>query len=90
MSERIGGDEQEESAEEQGYIRGHRAAWTSILRQAISELGMTGRTVESLIVERECAMEALRRICQGHGDNDWSDDLGLADVIEKHLARHLE
>jgi hypothetical protein len=24
-----------------------------------------------------------------HGDNDWPDDLHLADVIDKHLARHL-
>lgn len=35
------------------------------------------------------AREALRIVCAEFGDNDWSDDLSLADVIEKHLARHL-
>jgi hypothetical protein len=32
----------------------------------------------------------LRRVCAKFGDNDWSDDLRLADVLEKHLLRHLE
>jgi hypothetical protein len=28
-------------------------------------------------------------LCADYGDNDWTDDLNLSDVIEKHLARHL-
>lgn len=40
--------------------------------------------------EREQAVAMLRQVCEVHGDNDWPDDLHLADVIEKHLDRHLE
>ena len=47
------------------------------------------RQLAALRAERLEAVAALRRICSEHGDNDWSDDLNLSDVIEKHLARHL-
>jgi hypothetical protein len=39
--------------------------------------------------ERKWAIVALRSLCGQFGDNDWSDDLHLADVIDKHLARRL-
>jgi len=32
----------------------------------------------------------LRMVCDDHGDNDWSNELHLADVVEKHLANHLD
>ena len=32
----------------------------------------------------------LRQVCAKYGDNDWPDNLHLADVIEKHLLRNLE
>jgi hypothetical protein len=32
---------------------------------------------------------SLRNLCRDFGDNDWDDDLHLADVVEKHLGRHL-
>jgi hypothetical protein len=41
-------------------------------------------------VEREESVAMLRTVCTNFGDNDWPDDLHLADVIEKHLWRHLE
>ena len=31
----------------------------------------------------------LRSECADLGDNDWSDNLHLADVVEKHLVRHV-
>jgi hypothetical protein len=57
--------------------------------------------VRLLIAERDEARQAhqfvqaetvkvLRQVCEQHGDNDWPDDLHLADIIEKHLWRHLE
>ena len=39
--------------------------------------------------ERESVVFALRDICDAWGDNDWTSDLHLADVIEKHLHNHL-
>jgi hypothetical protein len=39
--------------------------------------------------ERSDVIKTLRSVCKSFGDNDWLDDLHLADVIEKHLARHL-
>lgn len=77
-------------AEEKLWLAGNRAALVSMIAHCVRELGYEGRTAESLIVEREAAVAALRRVCEEHGDNDWSDDLHLADVVEKHLGRHLE
>lgn len=47
------------------------------------------RTAKQYAIERTETVHALRELCKEFGDNDWSDDLHLADVIEKHLARHL-
>lgn len=41
------------------------------------------------ILEREATVAQLRQVCDDFGDNEWPDGLHLADVIEKHLARHL-
>ncbi len=71
------------------YIRGQRQAWSTLLATAMRELGMTGCTLESLVLEREATVAALRSVCEEYGDNDWEDELHLADVIEKHLARPL-
>jgi len=40
--------------------------------------------------ERQEVLLKLREICGVFGDNDWSDDLHFADVLEKHLYRHLD
>lgn len=81
--------EAEDERSEQDYDRGHRAAWSGILQQAMAALGMSGRTLESLVLEREWTVAALRSVCAEHGDNEWEPTLSLADVVEKHLARHL-
>lgn len=39
--------------------------------------------------ERQEAIVILRSLCEEFGDNDWGDDLHLADIIDKHLRRHL-
>ena len=39
--------------------------------------------------ERRAAIAALREICEDFGDNDWSDDTPLVDIIRQHLAPHL-
>jgi len=45
---------------------------------------------EPLKEERNDAIVMLRQVCEDWGDNDWADNLHLADIIEKHLWRHLE
>lgn len=39
--------------------------------------------------ERAAVVLILRELCQEFGDNDWAENAHLADVIEKHLAKHL-
>ncbi len=77
---------------EQDYINGNRQALTIMLRHCCRELGyddFESRKV-SWIAEREEAILALRDICKNYGDNDWNHNLHLADIIQKHLHRHLE
>lgn len=75
---------------EQDYIRGQRQVWTELLERAIKELGYEQISYRRWMIEREHAIQALRMICEDYGDNDWSEGLHLADVIEKHLGRHLD
>jgi hypothetical protein len=56
----------------------------------MTELGYTGRSVESLVLEREQTVAALRSVCADHGDNDWTEELHLADVVDNHLGRYLD
>ena len=75
---------------EQTWTDGNRAAWTRMLGICLGELGHESPDAARLIIHLEGTRAALRRICAEFGDNDWSDDLHLADVIEKHLERHLQ
>jgi hypothetical protein len=75
---------------EKDWTAGNRAAWTRILSEAIRELGPSAPDAARLIRERAEVVAMLRQVCEVFGDNDWPDDLHLADVIEKHLWRHLE
>lgn len=74
------------------YLNGKRTAWIDLIRVALRELGYDGAEAERAgwIVEREEAIAKLREVCADHGDNDWTPSLHLADIIEKHLCRHLE
>lgn len=78
-------------SEEQAYLRGERAAWRNLLADAVKHLGYDTEDgkLAALLSEREQVVEALRQVCEDHGDNDWGAELHLADVIEKHLRRHL-
>lgn len=77
---------------EQDYERGRRAALIGVLGECLCQLGYEDPEAQKIawIKEREATVAALRSVCEDHGDNDWDDDLHLADVIEKHLSRHLE
>ncbi len=77
---------------EASWSAGNRAAWSRMLSECIRQLGyddpVAGQT--AWMAEREAAIAILREVCDEHGDNDWPDELHLADVIEKHLFNHLE
>jgi hypothetical protein len=79
-------------SEDQEYMMGRRSAWLSMLDECLKNLGVDDPEVGKArwISEREDAIEALRRVCEEHGDNEWDEKLYLADVIEKHLENHLE
>ncbi len=76
--------------EERAYESGGRMAWTQMLQLCIKNLGYEARDRAGWISEREQAVTQLRILCEEFGDNDWPDDLHLADVIEKYLGRHLK
>lgn len=79
-------------AEELAYDTGSRVAWLSVLQQALKELGRDSKewSAARWVMERETTINMLRIVCDRFGDNNWPDDLHLSDIIEKHLARHLE
>jgi hypothetical protein len=78
--------------QEQAYIQGSRMAWLSMFRICLKELGIDNPDAEQgkWILEREMTVQKLREVCRVHGDNDWTAELHLADVIDKHLLRHLK
>ncbi len=77
--------------QEQIYLRGQRSAYNNLLRFAQHELGYDTpeATAVSWQIEREEAIAALRSLCAEFGDNEWDESLHLADIIDKHLDRHL-
>lgn len=76
-------------SEEQAYVQGSANAWRAMLQQCIMNLGGEDRDRESWRLERADVVSALRNLCRDFGDNDWDDDMRLADVIERHLAKDL-
>lgn len=79
-----------------GYAEGRRRTLINLLSHTISELTGYTRPEDNVLVhlaraieEREEAVAVLREVCKKHGDNDWTENLHLADVIERHLVRHL-
>jgi hypothetical protein len=72
---------------ERDYEEGRKAAWLSIYREAVRELGIGGQTADGWQIERQEAIRQLRTLCDDfnlHYD-DWPDDLHLGDVIEKYI-----
>jgi hypothetical protein len=78
--------------EEKAHEAGRRSGLVHVLMTCARELGHGDPLLKAaaFIAEREAVVVALRRICAEHGDNDWDDDLHLADVIEKHLGCYLD
>jgi hypothetical protein len=76
--------------EEQAFEMGCKAFARRILGECVREIGQTDVTAEAWRLERADAVAALRSLCEDFGDNEWPDDLHLADVINKHLLPYLD
>ncbi len=77
------------SFEERSIERGKYLAYCDILASCLNRLEDHQQQSFSYIVERGAAIEALRELCSKFGDNDWTDDTPLADIISNHLGEHL-
>lgn len=77
--------------DETAYEEGRRAAWRSILTECLGQLDYPEgeKRIAQLVKEREETISVLRDLCRDFGDNEWSEDLNLADIIERHLGKHL-
>ena len=78
--------------EEAAYLQGRRAAVQHFLNVSLNELGYTDPAEADRIrwiSEREDLIAQLRILCRDFGDNEWDEKLSLADVIDKHLGKHL-
>lgn len=75
--------------EEQAYVQGSKQAWLMMLQECLEHLGETERDKYGWVLERQSAIQQLRSLCREFGDNEWDEELHLADIIDKHLGDHL-
>jgi hypothetical protein len=72
------------------FLQGYAAAYKNVLGHCLKNLGYGEEKLARLAVEREEALVALHRLCEKHGDLEWDRDLHLADIVDKHLGKHLD
>lgn len=80
---------------DRAYVEGSRMANRLMLGRIVLELGGNPEEDAKLEAARlrlqlEDTRRALRVVYEKHGDNDWPDDLHLADVVTKHLEPYLD
>lgn len=84
--------------EEKVYMRGERAVYRELLGVALrglsvddapDDLAAAQLRIGRLEASLADARVKLRSLCDDFGDNEWGDDLYLADVIDNHLGKHL-
>lgn len=66
---------------------GQEVVWNQVFKDGIKVSEQSGH--RNWNHERTAAIAILRELCAEFGDNSWPDTLHLADVIEKHLGKHL-
>lgn len=76
--------------EEKAYELGGRAVARRIVQSLLRDLDPEERKHACLVIELDETRAVLRRLCNTHGDNDWKDNLHLADALDQHLGRYLE
>mgnify|MGYP003479727811 FL=1 len=93
----------EQAAEERDrvYSEGCASVYCEFLMAAVRGLGRPAVGADAtpdqlrarigvLEAERSASVAALRVLCAEYGDNDWTDDHYLPQVIEDNLGRYLE
>lgn len=82
----------DEKSYEMGLCTARRMMLLHLLRSMDIKTDMTSLElrVTQLEIERDEAISVMREICHNHGDNDWKDNLHLADILNKHLRNQLE
>lgn len=91
MFDAIMADAKRQADYETAYRQGRKSAFWSMLCKCADEAGIEDAVtlLAKAEVERSNAVDALRVVCEQFGDNDWRNEEPLADVIERHLLRHL-
>ncbi len=79
-----------EDAADRHYQAGRQACASSMLSSLLHDLEPEQRPLARMVEQASRARAQLRTLCADHGDNDWDDNLDLADVIEEHLGRYLQ
>lgn len=80
---------------ERAWAGGRRSYAAHVIREAAHELGVDVDTrrpeavIARLLAEREAAVTQLEDLCHNFGDDDWTPDLYLPDIIDKHLGKYL-
>ena len=76
---------------ERDWEAGNKAAWRAAIMYAAGQLGYDDPLAKAaaLIAERGEAIVVLREVCEEFGENDWTDNLHLADIVSKNLHRQL-
>ena len=88
---RVDGDSDEmDELLDRKYCEGQHALAQSMLQHVAQFLKKDDRDRASLLRELDASRMVIRRLCELIGDTDWDDNLWLPDVLEKHLARHVE
>lgn len=72
------------------WEEGRRSLAKRLMQELRSELGQEWKAYDDLKIELDDTRAVLRRLCEDHGDNDWDDNLHLADALDKHLGRYLD
>jgi hypothetical protein len=75
----------------QHEINGARRANTNLIAYALEQLkpGDDRTNVEKLAamtLEREQAVDGLRRLADRYGDGEWPEGLALPEIIDKYIA----
>ncbi len=81
-------EDQLQEMQEAYYELGQKQLLIFQMREIIRQLGYPAEsTVGVFIIEREEAIAALRSLCNERdgADNEWPNDLHLADIIQKYL-----
>lgn len=75
--------------QERLYIQGEAQALKQMIIQCqakLAGLGVELKTDESFSQERVETVAVLRSLCDDYGDNNWTEDLHIADIVRKHLC----